>query len=457
MNAKKILVACIPADGHFNPLTGIAKHLQELGHDVRWYTGGRYRTKAEKLGFPTYPFRRAKVVNQDTFEDLYPQRKYIKGKLARLRFDFEEVFLNRAPEFVADLIAIYQEFPFELLLCDTLFSAAPIVKQVLEIPVVTIGIVPLSESSCDLPPAGLGLEPASGFWGKHVQAALRYLTKHLFFKPCTDLYNRYLRQHGLVPTSDFVFDAFIRSADLYLQSGAPGFEYARKDMSPNVRFVGPLLPYSQGIRRSFTRYPHLKQYRKVILVTQGTVERDTEKIIVPTLEAFKESPYLVIATTGGSQTDALRARFPQENLIIEDFVDFNEIMPHCDVYVTNGGYGGVMLGIQHGLPMVAAGVNEGKNEITARIGYFKLGVNLKTENPSPAQIRKQVENLLNNPVYRRNVVKLRNEFMTYNPNELCEKYIADVLGEPLRPPVRQTGQHAAGQRIASQRRTLLTC
>lgn len=432
MNARKILFATIPADGHFNPLTGIAKHLQELGHDVRWYTGGRYVSKVEKLGIPAYPFQSAKVVNQDTLDDLFPERQQIKGTIARLRFDINLLFLNRAPEFVADIIAIYQEFAFETLICDALFTGAPFIKQLLEIPVVTIGIVPLPESSRDLPPAGMGLEPATGFWGKRKQDVLRYLTKKIFLKPCTELYKQLLRQHGLRPTEDFVFDSFIRSADIYLQSGVPGFEYKRRDMSPNVRFVGPLLPYSRGPRNGFMHYDKLKQYRKVILVTQGTVERDPGKIIVPTLEAFKDSEFLVIATTGGSQTDALRARFPQANLIIEDFIDFNEIMPYCDVYVTNGGYGGVMQSIQNRLPMVAAGVHEGKNEITARIGYFNLGVNLKTETPTVEQIRMQVNTVMKNPVYRQNIARLHKEFSEYNPNELCESYIAEVLGDSLR-------------------------
>jgi UDP:flavonoid glycosyltransferase YjiC (YdhE family) len=56
----------------------------------------------------------------------------------------------------------------------------------------------------------------------------------------------------------------------------------------------------------------------VILVTQGTVEKDVTKIIEPTLEAFKNTNYLVIATTGGSKTAALKTKYPQENFIIED-------------------------------------------------------------------------------------------------------------------------------------------
>jgi len=58
----KFLFATVPADGHFNPLTGIAIHLKAAGHDVRWYTGPSYAAKLERLGFPYYPFQRATCV-----------------------------------------------------------------------------------------------------------------------------------------------------------------------------------------------------------------------------------------------------------------------------------------------------------------------------------------------------------------------------------------------------------
>ncbi len=169
-----------------------------------------------------------------------------------------------------------------------------------------------------------------------------------------------------------------------LQSGTPGFEYKRSDLGSNVRFLGPLLPYQSTQQRERWYHPKLEQYDKVILVTQGTVEKDPEKIIVPTIEAFRNSNHLVIVTTGGSKTGELRKRYQSDNLIIEDFIPFDDVMPYSDVYVTNGGYGGVMLGVQHLLPLVVGGVHEGKLEINARVGYFKLGIDLKTEKPTPA-------------------------------------------------------------------------
>jgi UDP:flavonoid glycosyltransferase YjiC (YdhE family) len=219
----------------------------------------------------------------------------------------------------------------------------------------------------------------------------------------------------------------VKKSSLFLQIGTPGFEYKRSDLGKNIRFIGALLPFKERKQLAAWFNPKLNAYDKVILVTQGTVEKDVSKIIEPTLEAFKDSAYLVVATTGGSGTSELKAKYPQENLIIEDFISFDDIMPYADVYITNGGYGGVMLGIENGLPMIVAGIHEGKNEINARVGYFNLGINLKTERPNTAQIQKAVEEIFRNGVYKQNVKELGEEMDRYSPNQLTAGYIADLL------------------------------
>lgn len=102
-------------------------------------------------------------------------------------------------------------------------------------------------------------------------------------------------------------------------------------------------------------------------------------------------------------------------------------MPRAHVYISNGGYGGVMQGIQHGLPMVVAGVHEGKNEINARINYLKYGINIGTETPKPEQILKAVTRVTTDPTYKQNVDRLRQEFANYNPRQLFAEYLQQVL------------------------------
>jgi UDP:flavonoid glycosyltransferase YjiC (YdhE family) len=432
MKSKKILFANFPADGHFNPLTGLAIHLKKMGHDVRWYTGKKYQEKIEKLGIPFYPLKKAIDFSVGEPDQTFPERKLYKSQVAKLKFDIRHAFVLRGPEYFEDINEINASFSFDIMIADNCFTAIPFVKQLLEKPVVAIGVVPLPETSKDLPPTGLGLTPSSTFFGKRKQDLMRFFTDKFIFGESKKLIDKIYREHGMKKTKGNVFDVVCREADLLLQSGTPGFEYHRHDLGKNVRFIGPLLPYNQKKERTYQLSSSYRKYGKKILVTQGTVETNVEKIIVPALEAFKNTDVLVIVTTGGSQTQELRARYPYANILIEDFIPFNDIMPECDVYVTNGGYGGVLLGIQNKLPMVVAGVHEGKNEINARVGYFKLGINLRTERPSASQIKRNVEIILQEQAFKKNVVKLAEEFEQYEAARLCEKYVTDLLSKEER-------------------------
>ncbi|GAB3996722.1 glycosyltransferase [Spirosoma daeguense] len=416
-------------DGHFNPLTGLAVHLKQKGHDVRWYTGGTYADRAERLGIPAYPFRKAQVINQENLDDVFPERTQLKSSLARIRFDINNVFVRPIADYMVDLRHIYQVFPYDLVVCDIGFSAISVIQHVFGVPVVVMGIVPLPQSSRDLPPNGIGMTPAKSWLGRNVQRLLRSVVGRMM-RECTNVYNEITAPFGLPPEKALLFDIAVTKASRYLQSGTPGFEYKRSDLSDNVHFVGPLLPHSSRVKNPFRHAELACRYRRVVLVTQGTVERDPSKIIIPTIEAFKnDEKTLVIATTGGAQTDELRKQYPQANIVIEDFIDFNAVMPYANVFVTNGGYGGVLLSIKNGLPMVVAGVHEGKNEIAARLSYFGLAVRLNTETPKANRIRQSVEEVLNQSEYRNNVAQLAGEFNQYATLSLCEQHLIDVLVE----------------------------
>jgi hypothetical protein len=56
LSGKKILFTTLPADGHFNPLTGLAKYLQAVGCDVRWYTSLLYKGKLKSSASLITPF-----------------------------------------------------------------------------------------------------------------------------------------------------------------------------------------------------------------------------------------------------------------------------------------------------------------------------------------------------------------------------------------------------------------
>lgn len=88
------------------------------------------------------------------------------------------------------------------------------------------------------------------------------------------------------------------------------------------------------------------------------------------------------------------------NARIAAYLPFSTAMEHTNVYVTNGGYGGVQYALAAGVPIVAAGTTEDKAEIANRVAYCGVGRNLRTATPTPQQVRDAVRALLDEPTYR---------------------------------------------------------
>jgi UDP:flavonoid glycosyltransferase YjiC (YdhE family) len=290
--------------------------------------------------------------------------------------------------------------------------------------VIGIGPGTLLATSPDVPPNFAGLRPARTPAGRLVHRAMGTVMDRMVLAHGRELYNQVLQKYGLPPNTGSVFDEFYSYHDVVFLNSVPGFEYPRREMPRRAHFVGMLRPVST---RSATVPAQLSTAgdRKVILVSQGTLDNDNPgKLIVPALEALIPSGALLVVGTGHKNTEALRRRFPQKNAVIEDYVNFDAALERAHVFVCNGGHGSVLLSLSHGVPIVGAGVREGKNDINARVEHFGVGVNLRTETPSVDQIRRAVDRVLAEPSYRRRAGELRDELASYRPLDIIDEYIA---------------------------------
>ena len=130
--------------------------------------------------------------------------------------------------------------------------------------------------------------------------------------------------------------------------------------------------------------------RPVVVVTQGTVANiDLGHLLGPTLAGLAEEDVLVIAATGGPSVDAVPGPRPKNARIVEH-VPFDKLLPYASVLVTNGGYGAVNHALSLGIPVIGAGKTEDKAEVTARLEWAGVGINLNTGMPSPMMVRDAV-------------------------------------------------------------------
>jgi UDP:flavonoid glycosyltransferase YjiC (YdhE family) len=427
----RILVASMPADGHFNPLTGIAAHLVARGHDVRWYAGPEYGRKLDALGMPFFPYVRATEITGGNLNDLFPERAGLRGPKL-ISFDLEKFFVANVENHFTDIAGIRSEFEFDVFFCDGAMYVEKLVAEALGVPVLATGLTMVMPDRQG-PPPFFGLRPARTILGRTVHRVVRRMLASTT-KAGVLSYNDILARHDLAPIPlDGFPQAPMASARRVFLNGSPGLEFPGYQPMANAEYVGPLVP-ARGSLGPDTLLPAavLDPDATVVAVSQGTVDNtDPTKLIVPTLEALKNGPYVVVATTAGVQTAQLRERFASPNVVIEDFIDFDRLFPQVDVFVTNGGFGSVLAAMRHGVPVVAAGKTEGKNDIDARVGYNRLGVDLRTERPKPARIRAAVYRVLANPMYGDKVKALRAELNAYDPFARIEAALDDASRGPV--------------------------
>jgi UDP:flavonoid glycosyltransferase YjiC (YdhE family) len=400
-------------------------HLKQQGHDVRWYAGPSYQSKLDDLDIPYFTFQRAREVNGENIAALFPERAKLKGPKL-ISFDNEQIFVANVESHYRDIVDIHAQFPFDAFFCDSAFYAAKLVGVKLQVPVYSVGVGPLVATSRDVPPLFFGLKPARTVFAKLVHRAVRALVLSSV-KPGVRRYNAILASEGIAPVEPREWlDIPHQAATRYFQIGVPGLDYPRSDLPANVTYVGPLLPHTKTTATASAHEERLRTHPSaVVAVSQGTVDNhDPEKLIVPTLEALKDSPHLVVVTTGRQHTDELRRRYPQDNILIEDFIDFNVLFEHTDVFVCNGGYGSVMLALRHGVPILAAGKNEMKNDGNARLDYRGLGIDLRTERPTPKQVVRGVARVLAEERLGKNLTGIRAELESHRPFEIIDRCLA---------------------------------
>jgi MGT family glycosyltransferase len=430
------LIGTVPVIGHVSPAVPIVRELIQRGHEVCWYTGQAFQTTVEATGAQFAPIR--SWMDYSDLENVPPalmdQREAAQG-VKRLKFDLKNFFIDPAVGQVKDLSEILVEFPADVLIADSMFLGVSWLAEQTGLLWAEFGSSALTLSSQDTAPFGPGLQPSNTLFRRLRNHGLRWFFQQTVMQELTAYMNEVRSRIGLPPSPVHFFDKV--SPFLYLSPSIPEFEYPRSDLPPQVHFIGPLLS-PPSIEFTFPQWwEELKSNQPVIHVTQGTVSTNANDLLLPTLHALEDEDVLVVATTGGAAINTLKLAHLPTNARIEPFIPHAHLLPHVDVIVTNGGYNGVQMALANGVPLVVARQTEEKPEIAARIEWAKVGINLKTRTPTPAQIKHAVKTLLKDSSYRTRSKQFQTKMRDYNAPAIAVTLI-EQLATTKQPVLRQT-------------------
>ena len=173
-------------------------------------------------------------------------------------------------------------------------------------------------------------------------------------------------------------------------------------------------------------------HRPVVMVTQGTFSANPRDLIAPAVAGLAGEELLVLVA--GASPEALGLDAIPANARIAPFIPFGLALPHVDVFVTNGGFGGIHYALVNGVPLVIAGATEEKPEIANRVARTGAGLNLKTGHPTAGQVCAAVREVLRTPGYRQQARRLPAELAQHDaPVEAA--LLLEALATTQRPVV----------------------
>ena len=394
---SSIIIAGFPAQGHVTPLLAVAENFVKRGDEVRFITGALFADKVAATGATYVPLPAEADFDDQPLAERYPERAKLKGLKAGV-FDVEHVFARPAKSQYETIVAALAAKPADVVIAESVFVGASFLLQrprSARPAVVMCGVIPLSITSRDTAPFGLGLPPARVL-NRPRNAALAVIIRRVMQQANRTLNALHREVHGTdVP---WTFIDWGRHADALVQFTVRSFEYSRSDEPSTVSFVGPLS--ATGSRASLPEWwSDLDGTRPVIHVTQGTVANtDYDQVIAPALRALADDDVLVVVTTGGRSVNTLPPL--PVNARAATYLPYDELLPRTSVFVTNGGYGGVQHALRYGVPIVATGGKEDKPEVGARIAWSGVGRRIRSERPTPRALRRDILAVLNQPRYR---------------------------------------------------------
>lgn len=392
----RFLLSAMPFTGHINPIRAAASALVARGHEVRVYSGEAFRAAVESTGARLVPWHHAPDFDESDLAATFPRLQGKRG-LGQLLINVEDVFINTSAAQVQDLRDEWVREPWDAIAGDDVSIGAALYAQQTGGPWATISIIPLNLAGPQGPPAGLGLWPGTNPFTKARDAALR-ATAPLIARRLVKAIARSEESIGLRPRG-LTMEQIAFSRQLIIASGSPLLDFERTDRPDSLHFVGEL-------RMPTPTSPALPAWwrdlegRRVVHVTQGTQNIDPADLIRPTLEALADrDDLLVVVATGVPGDDEPPFPVPS-NTRVAGFLPYTELLPLVDVALTNGGWGGTLAMLAHGIPLVIAGGDLDKPEIASRVAWTGAAVNLKTGTPTVAQVAAGLDTVTTDASYR---------------------------------------------------------
>ena len=370
----KIVFFSIPAYGHINPTLGLVRELTARGHQVRYYSYEKFRSRIEAAGanfiscdgcdaqLGLSPEDGARIALDPAFSI----HVLVETTLALDAMVCREMETERPDCIVADSMAAWGK------------AAALKLK------------IPFVSSTTTF---AFNRESA-----KIMKQSLRQALKLLRSLPGINRDIRRLQRVGYPIKSFLQLISNDRDTETIVYT-SPEFQPCAESFSEKYAFVGPLvIPPETSFR---------KKWKKLIYVSMGTVNNDMLEFYSNCIRAFGNTELELLISAGELADISLLGRLP-ENVRVERWVEQTAVLKEADVFISHCGMNSASESLYFGAPVLCYPQTAEQRAVATRIS--QLGAGIVLPSASAKDIRAGVNLLIKDDNYRLNAEKIGESF-----------------------------------------------
>jgi zeaxanthin glucosyltransferase len=380
---------CFPGTGHINPMTALARRLQERGHQVVIFGIADTETRVRAAGIE-FSLIGESDYPQGTLQKLDQRLGKLKG-LETFRFTVERV-KDTARMILRDGPEAVRRAKVDAMLVDEADMGGN-VAEYLGLPYISIAFFPPLVQDDRIPPFCFGWSAAQTWWSRwRNRLGMRLLSR--VAAPIFAVVNEHRSAWGLKPLmrSTDTLSPLAQIAQLPLV-----LEFDLDGRAPLLHYTGPFVDARQRPKVDF-EWERLDG-RPLVYASLGTLQNGSEDIFRMIAEACAPlDVQLVISLGGGLDPDRLGTL--RGDPVVVPYAPQLEIVKRAAAVITHAGLNTTLESLVEGVPLVCIPLGNDQPGVAARVAARGAGVVVPRRKLTARRLRSAVRAVLGDEKYR---------------------------------------------------------
>lgn len=390
-------IICPNVPGHLNPMVALADAIRTRGHRVTFFLLGKPPLSISEAGFEIVALGGTVFpadVYQAEFQKLgsLQDRAALKHTLA-IGARAADAMLEVGP-------AVVRASGMTTLVVDQASFPDGTVADQVGIPFATVCNALLLHPDPNVPPYFTHWYPRDVWWAR-IRNRIAWAGLNRLYAPIVTRIQAHRRRLGLpVPTGL----ADVWSTTLQISQQPELFEFPRRELPTQVRFVGPLRLPGGYLPVSFPW--ELLDGRPLIYASLGTLQNRMAGMFRVIAEACEGLDSQVVISTGHGVSPEMLGNLPSRPIVVS-YAPQLEVLRRSTLAITHAGLNTVLDAMATGTPLVAVPITNEQPGIAARIAWIGAGEVIANPQVTPQALRAAVVRVRSNQSYRTAAERVR--------------------------------------------------